>query len=188
MVEYLKSWLRDGVFPEKNFWKRIVRNTIENEFRNSRIDSMVHDPDFKDFCSIFEFHDPTVLWSISLHSHDTLLCKFIAKICSFVSNEIPEVCRLCTLSYTNIYRHVTCTCASTFLYREKWWDFITENFDLSVCAELCSLDELSLYYTLLGRRINLSLSENELLRFNYGNFKFVRAVCSYYNMQLRHSS
>ena len=53
LFEVFNEWIVYGSFPSKLHWKCIVRNAVNDSFKQSRITRMSHDTDFSRFCSTF---------------------------------------------------------------------------------------------------------------------------------------
>ena len=83
------------------------------------------------------------------------------------------------------FYHAACVCPGLMDAREKWWACVTDNFDLALCAELCSYYEFNLYSILLGRDVETYLNDIELIEFRFLNFRFIKYLCGLYNLRKR---
>ena len=188
LLDHLNNWLTNGSFPDRNAWKRIVRNNVSVNYLDARSARIASDSDFSKFRSIFRCTSPASLWTLPAISGEISLRKFIAKLCTYVPSDAVEVCALCNRQFRDVFCHAVCTCSVTFTRRELWWSCITDDFDLNLCADLCALSEDELYYTLLGRDIAaLDVFSIEYQRkFRFVNFQFVRESCGIYNRNLHY--
>ena len=182
LLDHLRNWLTNGIFPDKNARKRVVRATVLAKCSDARSARMAGDPEFFKFSSIFRCNSPASLWTLPSVSSEIVLCKFIAKLCTFVPSDVIEYCALCGRQFHDVFCHAVCTCPATFTRRELWWSCITNEFDLNLCADLCALPENELYHTLLGRDVAAlnAFNEENLKNFRYVNFHFVRESCGIY--------
>lgn len=172
------DFLKDGTFPEKPCWKKIVRNNVTNSHLSQRKARMSHDPDFLVFTEIFRESKPSSIWNIPENYSEIKLCKFICKLCTSVSfNGNPYSCILCGKSFVDVFQHSSCVCPATVVIRENWWNIITNCFNIELCAELCGLSENDLFHVLLGRRTN---HESDNKSFHILNFNLVRATAAAY--------
>lgn len=178
LTVYLWDFLKDGTFPEKPCWKKIVRNNVTNSHLSQRKARMSHDPDFLVFTEIFRESKPSSIWNIPENYSEIKLCKFICKLCTSVSfNGNPYSCILCGKSFVDVFQHSSCVCPATVVIRENWWNIITNCFNIELCAELCGLSENDLFHVLLGRRTN---HESDNKSFHILNFNLVRATAAAY--------
>lgn len=86
---------------------------------HSRRQRMISDPDFMLFNIIIAGKPPIALWTIPRNIYEVELCKFVAKLWT-LQDIPPETCLLCNSPFTNVFEHVTTSCADTLLLRDAW--------------------------------------------------------------------
>uniref|UniRef100_A0A8W8L5Q8 Reverse transcriptase domain-containing protein n=1 Tax=Magallana gigas TaxID=29159 RepID=A0A8W8L5Q8_MAGGI len=87
----------------------------------------------------------------------------------------PETCLLCNSSFTNVFEHVTTSCAETLLLRDAWWNTIINEFSVELSADLCGLNQRDSYLFLLGARsFSAITAAHDSNDFHLFNFRFVR--------------
>ena len=187
LTPHLQSWLNDGYFPNKYAWKRIVRNAVNRSHELYRQNRMNNDPEMIQFCQTFSHTKPADIWKLPSSCREITLCKFAVKLCTFSHvniNTLPENCSVCGIPFRDVFFHSSCSCPSTGPIRLQWWDTITNDFDVHLCAELCQLTEYELYLVLLGGHTSTPLQETEYVSFRLLNFGLVRAAAAHYNRTL----
>ena len=97
LLDHLNNWLTNGTFPDRNAWKRIVRNSVSVHYLDARSARIASDSDFSKFRSIFRCTSPASLWTLPAISGEISLCKFIAKLCTYVPSDAAEICALGTV-------------------------------------------------------------------------------------------
>ena len=183
LFEVFNEWIVYGSFPSKLHWKCIVRNAVNDSFKQSRITRMSHDTDFSRFCSIFP-DNAIRLWSLPTNCYEISLCKYIAKICAEPPSQVTRICILCRTTFSDVFSHASCVCPITINLRHQWWDYVFEHFNIQLSADLCALDESDLFHVLLGRHID-NLDFDDVRYFRLSCYSLVRDCAACYNQNLR---
>lgn len=139
---------------------------------------MSHDRDFTLFTELYINSNPSSIWKIPENYREIELCKFICKLCTTTRlNGDLYTCILCNNSFFNVFQHSLCSCPSTAMIRENWWDVIVNCFDVRLSAELCGLSVNDLFLVLLGRH---TIHESDNKAFRILNFKLIRSAAAEY--------
>ena len=64
------------------------------------------------------------------------------------------VCNRCNRQCKDFNVHLLCECQNIIHIREKFWDFIANNFDIELEAELHNLTNIDFVYSLFGANLN----------------------------------
>lgn len=185
LLNHLLLYLDEGYFPPKPEWKIIVKASVLEYHLHSRRQRMISDPDFMLFNIINAGKPPIALWTIPRNIHEVELCKFIVKLWT-LQDIPPETCLLCNSSFTNVFEHVTTSCAETLLLRDAWWNTIINEFSVELGADLCGLNQRDSYLFLLGARsFSAITAAHDSNDFHLFNFRFVKDAAAYYFKRIR---
>lgn len=110
----------------------------------------IHDSDFTRFIILHNGTGLPRIWKLAWSAQQSNIIKVITKLWTITPTRNISTCQLCNTQYTDIFKHVACSCAYFSTNRDIFWSDII-NFDLGICAELCALDEEELYLYLLGK-------------------------------------
>lgn len=178
LTDHLWTFLDDEFFPEKPSWRKIVRDKVTASHVSQRQTRMSHDHDFTLFTELYVNSNPSSLWKIPENYREIELCKFICKLCTTTRlNGDLFTCVLCDNLFSNVFQHSSCSCPSTAMIRENWWDMIVNCFDVRLSAELCGLSVNDLFLVLLGRH---TTHEADNKAFRILNFKLIRSAAAEY--------
>lgn len=178
LTDHMWTFLDDGFFPEKPSWRKIVRDKVTASHVSQRQTRMSHDHDFTLFTELYVNSNPSSLWKIPENYREIELCKFICKLCTTTRlNGDLFTCVLCNNLFSNVFQHSSCSCPSTAMIRENWWDVIVNCFDVRLSAELCGLSVNDLFLVLLGRH---TTHEADNKAFRILNFKLIRSAAAEY--------
>lgn len=103
------------------------------------------------------------------------MIKVLTKLWTIPPENDISNCQLCNIQFTDLYKHVACSCSYFSSIRDQFWSDIT-NFDLGICAKLCALDEEEPYTYILGKTPTTPLSEQ--------NEKELTILCGNYIIQV----
>lgn len=149
LAKYLRSWLKDGSFPDKPAWKKIFRsrNSVSSQHKLQRQDPLSCHTDFSSFRTILGSTEPSSIWKLPRNCYEINLCKFICKLTPSIRdfNE-NQVCLLCQKLFTNVFAYASCACLATANIRDLWWIDIVNLFDIRLSAELYALTKDHLFY------------------------------------------
>ena len=106
-------------------------------------------------------------------SYEISLCKLICKIISHSQDNRRQsaAVSLCDALFFDVFNHAACSCDATYYVRNDLWDDITNNFAISIGAELCALSDDDLFYVLLGCKTRTLLDGPHYLSFFFTKFQ-----------------
>lgn len=175
------DWLHSGSFPSKHSWKTIVRSTVNSLFYQQRYARTSTDPDFRIFNLVFQCSNPHTIWSYADDTNEILRLKFTCKLLvSTADSCVLQMCSLCGSYFTNLFSHAACSCYGLSDFHNDWWNDVSNNFDINLGAELCSLTENELFIVLLGRHTQTVLSVSQEKNFRKRNCRLLVQCCGRY--------
>ncbi|CAG2211653.1 unnamed protein product [Mytilus edulis] len=150
------DFLREGVFPTKQSWKAIVKNTVDKVQTDEWTRRLHNDNNFSRFRSVHLSVRVPDFWKSSKSSREIVNSYYITKLLTDIPNTTGGTCELCNTQFLDVYVHACCSCSGTHLIRDMWWEFIMEKFPLHLFVELYSYDDEELYCILLGKHVTTS--------------------------------
>ena len=91
------------------------------------------------------------LWKVgSRFPHKLQQISFIVRMCVTTYNISP--CRLCNVECEDFIVHFFCYCPKLNNVREKFWDFISNNYRVELEVELNNLSDYELVNCIFGIR------------------------------------
>lgn len=108
---------------------------------------------------------PLLLWSAaSLFPYNTKELSFLASLC--VSTNAVNVCELCGSLCTDFVTQFFCQCSMLYNKRERFWDFVSRNFDIELEIEIFNKSDEDFTCCILGGEIKFFKNRlNEHLHF-----------------------
>lgn len=181
ITHHFCDWLHSGSFPSKHSWKTIVRSTVNSLFYQQRYARTSTDPDFRIFNLVFQCSNPHTIWSYADDTNEILRLKFTCKLLvSTADSCVLQMCSLCGSYFTNLFSHAACSCYGLSDFHNDWWNDVSNNFDINLGAELCSLTENELFIVLLGRHTQTVLSVSQEKNFRKRNCRLLVQCCGRY--------
>lgn len=138
--------------------KKVIKSEIFRYESHQWTNRTIHDSDFTRFIILHNGTGLPRIWKFAWSAQQSNIIKVITKLWTITPTRNISTCQLCNTQYTDIFKHVACSCAYFSTNRDIFWSDII-NFDLGICAELCALDEEELYSYLLGKIPATPLSE-----------------------------
>lgn len=161
LLGYLTDYLHHSEIPDKQIWKEIVRSKIvglENSLWRAR---MSNEADFDRFSSIHEYLRPASVWQLAKTRQHAKVFTYVAKLWAAVPQIQLDMCIRCGSVYTDLILHCCVSCPYMSNFRNSFWDFLTDQFPLSLHILLFNAeDELQLQY-LLGKRLPSGIIDKE---------------------------
>ena len=166
LTNFVEDYITDGIFVPKLIWKRLVVRNIKMYAEKQWLDVVTYETGFEHFTAIHNnCSKPLKLWKASARFPQNLpqLTHFV-RLC--VRANSIYVCNLCNRQCKDLNVHLFCECQNVTHIREKFWDFIANNFDIELEVELHNLTDTDFVYSLFGANLNFfSESANHHLFF-----------------------
>ena len=76
-----------------------------------------------------------------------------------IPNNTEGICVVCNRHFSDIFVHACCSCPSTQVLQEAWWDMMIEQFNLDLYVEISQYDNEQRYQILLGKKPRTDIDE-----------------------------
>lgn len=130
LEQYLTSYLETGIFPSKTEWKKMIKSEIFRYESHQWTNRTIHDSDFTRFIILHNGTGLPRIWKFAWSAQQSNIIKVITKLWTITPTRNISTCQLCNTQYTDIFKHVACSCAYFSTNRDIFWSDII-NFDRS---------------------------------------------------------
>lgn len=90
------------------------------------------------------------------------------------------MCSLCGSYFTNLFSHAACSCNDPSDFHNDWWNDGSNNFDMNLGAEPCSLTENEHFIVLLGCHTQIVFYVSSEKNFRKRNSRLFVQSCGRY--------
>ncbi|MES9881493.1 MAG: reverse transcriptase family protein [Sedimenticola sp.] len=165
LLNYLHTFINDGVFVSKFTWKRVVSNVINTYEETEWKDRMSADETLCTYKDIHTQLKPCDIWEFSKRNPKySKQCKTTMYVlCKLYDYRRDVRCLKCGMLVQSISEHIIIECAKTEQCRLDFWRIIYVNFGITLYTRFISLsvtDQIQAMFS--GYRLNLS--DNDIQR------------------------
>ena len=150
LVMFLDSYIKDGKFPSKYSWKRILQNHVLSKEKTTTLNRFTEQYPF--LSNMFSLNlDSCSVWNVCRSKHNLQpMCKRLMKIVSRrVSRTYITECPSCSCLCENSVLHAICFCPAKVKPREKLWDCLIEKWGYNRFITFSKMSPLEQCDTLL---------------------------------------
>jgi hypothetical protein len=169
LFDFLTDFMREGSFPAKGIWKTLTTNAIVDNELAAYNERVLVDSDFTRYRAVKpDCFATSISWQVAKEIPSSLkyFRLVITLLTSGGSTEGYILCEYCGVLFSDYLLHYIMTCPKCMVQRDKFWDFITNNFPPQVSAGLFNMDDGDLVNILLGGPCNVTLNVDVLSDFN----------------------
>ena len=134
-MEYMTTYIKNGTFPTKSNWKRIMSRALHTYYTEAWRARLHADDEFNPFRAIHLTVSPSAIWTSARSRSEIIHAISAIHALTYRHFQQAYTCKLCNTVTANIIDHILVVCNHTYLRTQR------ESF----------IDDL---YTLCGQQVS----------------------------------
>ena len=178
LYSFIEQFMNEGYFVPKRIWKHLVNRSVVKHHEEQWHVSVLNDDCYNRFISVHNScTEPLLVWKAALrYPHKTPELCFLARLC--VTTLHTPRCTLCNLTCTDFATHLFCVCSKVNEKRERFWNYISNNYDITLEVELFNKSDEDFVNCILGGK--LDFFQDNL----HGHLKFITSCAAIWFVKL----